>query len=148
INSFSSCSPTTPGDAARRACAGPPNSVPLRSPTLVRKAGRPLALAMHEGRPLPMAFIRPPAEWVGMIEDLFTLPTARRRQRHGHHSAFADRPCGTGCHTVFLGALADEDTGGRVRAGALPNLRARIGHQPAHQLWWRPMLDEDEGPCK
>ena len=45
----------------------------------------------------------------GMIEDLFTLPSARRQGiATGMIAAFTDRLREAGCHTIFLGALATE----------------------------------------
>ena len=60
---------------------------------------------------------------VGMIEDLFTLPTHRRK---GVATAmivgFVDRLRAGGCDTVFLGALANE---------APKQLNRRLGFEPA-----------------
>ena len=59
---------------------------------------------------------------VGMIEDLFTLPSARRKGiATAMISAFADRLRGAGSHTIFLGALASE---------APKQLYARLGFRP------------------
>ncbi len=59
---------------------------------------------------------------VGMIEDLFTLPSARRQGvATAIIAAFADALRAGGCHTVFLGALASE---------APKRLYARLGFRP------------------
>ncbi len=48
-------------------------------------------------------------ESVGIIEDLFVLPSARRRGvATGMIAAFVDRLRGDGCQTIFQGALADD----------------------------------------
>jgi predicted GNAT family acetyltransferase len=57
-----------------------------------------------------------------MIEDLFTLPEARRRGiATAMIAAFADRLHAQGCHTIFLGALATEPP---------KHLYARLGFHP------------------
>ena len=59
---------------------------------------------------------------VGMIEDVFTLPAARRRGvARGVIAAFVDRLHVTGSRTIFLGALADDRP---------KRLYARLGFQP------------------
>ena len=59
----------------------------------------------------------------GMIEYLFTLPSARRQGiATGMIAAFTDRLHEAGCHTIFLGALASE----RPKL-----LYARLGFHPA-----------------
>ncbi len=58
----------------------------------------------------------------GMIEDLFTLPAARRQGvATGLIAAFTDCLRGAGCHPVFLGALATEQP---------RHLYARLGFRP------------------
>jgi GNAT superfamily N-acetyltransferase len=60
---------------------------------------------------------------VGMIEDLFTVPTARLRGvARGMIAAFVDRLHAAGCRTIFLGALADDRP---------KRLYARLGFKPA-----------------
>jgi predicted GNAT family acetyltransferase len=57
-----------------------------------------------------------------MIEDLFTLPSARRGGiATAMIAAFTDRLRAAGCHTVFLGALASEQP---------KHLYARLGFRP------------------
>ena len=57
-----------------------------------------------------------------MIEDLFTLPSARRKGvATAIIAAFADRLYESGGHTVFLGALTSE---------APKRLYARLGFRP------------------
>lgn len=59
---------------------------------------------------------------VGMIEDLFTLPSARRRGvATAVIAAFVDRLQALGGHTIFLGALASETP---------KRLYARLGFHP------------------
>jgi GNAT superfamily N-acetyltransferase len=59
---------------------------------------------------------------VGMIEDLFTLPSARRKGvATSMIAAFADRLHDSGSHTIFLGALASE---------APKRLYGRLGFRP------------------
>jgi len=58
----------------------------------------------------------------GMIEDLFTLPSARRRGiATAMMARFTERLRAGGCHTVFIGALANE---------APKQLYARLGFRP------------------
>ena len=58
----------------------------------------------------------------GMIEDLFTLQSARRRGiATAMIAAFTDRLRGSGCRTIFIGALATEQP---------KHLYARLGFQP------------------
>jgi predicted GNAT family acetyltransferase len=58
----------------------------------------------------------------GMIEDLFTLQSARRRGiATAMIAAFTDRLRSAGCHTIFLGALASEQP---------KHLYARLGFRP------------------
>jgi predicted GNAT family acetyltransferase len=71
----------------------------------------------------------------GMIEDLFTLPSARRRGiATAMIAAFTDRLRAAGCHTVFLGALATEQP---------KHLYARLGFQPVAlaRAWIRKLPD-------
>ena len=79
---------------------------------LIRQEGRPVAYGACAAAP-----------WgAGMIEDLFTLPEARRQGvATGMIAAFVDRLRNAGCHTVFLGALAEE---------APKALYARLGFRP------------------
>jgi GNAT superfamily N-acetyltransferase len=59
---------------------------------------------------------------VGMIEDLFTLQSARRKGiATAMIAAFTDRLRASGCHAVFLGALASEQP---------KHLYARLGFRP------------------
>jgi GNAT superfamily N-acetyltransferase len=59
----------------------------------------------------------------GMIEDLFTLQSARRRGiATAMIAAFTDRLRAACCHTIFLGALATEQP---------KHLYARLGFRPA-----------------
>ena len=57
-----------------------------------------------------------------MIEDLFTLPTARHRGiATAMIAALADHLRASGCHTIFLGALGSEQP---------KHLDARLGFRP------------------
>lgn len=79
---------------------------------LARQDGEPIAYGAHATAP----------NGAGMIEDLFTLPSARRR---GFATAmiayFVDQLRNDHCHTIFLGALANEPA---------KNLYARLGFRP------------------
>lgn len=79
---------------------------------LVMQDGAPVAYGAHAAAP----------NGAGIIEDLFTLPSARRQGlATGMIAAFADRLRDAGCHTVFLGALATEQP---------KHLYARLGFRP------------------
>lgn len=79
---------------------------------LVIQDGEPVAYGAHAIAP----------NGVGMIEDLFTLPTARRRGvATAMIAAFSDRLRASGCRTIFLGALASEHP---------KHLYARLGFRP------------------
>ncbi len=68
-----------------------------------------LYLAIEDGTPVAYGGCAAAPGGVGMIEDLFTLPEARRRGvARGLIADFVDRLRGAGCRTVFLGALADD----------------------------------------
>jgi predicted GNAT family acetyltransferase len=57
-----------------------------------------------------------------MIDDLFTLPSERRRGViTGVIAAFVDELRAEGCHTIFLGALANDQP---------KLLYARLGFRP------------------
>jgi GNAT superfamily N-acetyltransferase len=74
--------------------------------------GVPVAYGAHAAAP----------NGAGMIEDLFTLPSARRRGiASAMIAAFTDRLRAAGCHTIFLGALATEQP---------KHLYARLGFHP------------------
>ena len=61
--------------------------------------GIPVAYGAHAAAP----------NGAGMIEDLFTLQSARRRGiATAMIAAFATRLRDAGCHTIFVGALATE----------------------------------------
>jgi GNAT superfamily N-acetyltransferase len=92
---------------------------------LVLRDGRPVAYGAHAAAP----------NGAGMIEDLFTLPSARRQGiTTAMIAAFADRLRSAGCHTVFLGALASEDP---------KHLYARLGFRPVTltRSWVRKLPD-------
>jgi GNAT superfamily N-acetyltransferase len=66
-------------------------------------------LACLNGRPVGYGAYAAAPNGAGMIEDLFTLPSARRRGiATAMISAFTDRLRTIGCQTIFLGALASE----------------------------------------
>jgi GNAT superfamily N-acetyltransferase len=79
-------------------------------------------LAIQDGVPVAYGAHAAAPNGAGMIEDLFTLKSARRR---GIATAmivtFAERLRAAGCHTIFLGALADEEP---------KHLYARLGFHP------------------
>ena len=79
-------------------------------------------LTMKNGVPVAYgAFVAAP-NGAGMIEDLFTAPSARREGvATGMIAAFADRLRAVGCKPIFLGALATERP---------KSLYARLGFRP------------------
>jgi GNAT superfamily N-acetyltransferase len=79
-------------------------------------------LAMRDGIPVAYGAHAAAPNGVGMIEDLFTLQSSRRRGiATAMIAAFTDRLRGVGCHTIFLGALATEQP---------KHLYARLGFHP------------------
>ena len=79
-------------------------------------------LVMQNGAPVAYGAYAAAPNGAGMIEDLFTLPSARRQGlATGLIAAFADRLRVAGCHTIFLGALASEQP---------KHLYARLGFRP------------------
>jgi len=79
-------------------------------------------LATRLGVPVAYGAYAAAPNGAGMIEDLFTLQSARRRGiATAMIAAFTDRLRGVGCHTVFLGALATEQP---------KYLYARLGFRP------------------
>jgi predicted GNAT family acetyltransferase len=66
-------------------------------------------LAMREGIPVAYGAHAAAPNGAGMIEDLFTLQSARRRGiATAMIAAFATRLRDAGCHTIFVDALATE----------------------------------------
>jgi GNAT superfamily N-acetyltransferase len=66
-------------------------------------------LAMREGIPVAYGAHAAAPNGAGMIEDLFTLQSARRRGiATAMIAAFTARLRDAGCHTIFLGALATQ----------------------------------------
>ena len=93
-------------------------------------------LAMLDGAPVAYGAYAAAPNGAGMIEDLFTLPAARRRGiATGMIAAFTDRLRAAGCHTVFLGALAAEQP---------KHLYSRLGFRPAMLAgtWVRKLPDK------
>ncbi|MGJ4904612.1 GNAT family N-acetyltransferase [Bradyrhizobium sp. HKCCYLS2058] len=79
---------------------------------IAEQNGVPVAYGAHAAAP----------NGVGMIEDLFTLQSARRRGiASAIIAAFTERLRAGGCHTIFLGALATEQP---------KHLYARLGFKP------------------
>jgi predicted GNAT family acetyltransferase len=79
-------------------------------------------LAMWDGAPTAYGACAKAPNGAGMIEDLFTLPSARRRGiATGMIAALTDRLRSSGCQPIFIGALAT-DTPKR--------LYARLGFRP------------------
>src|SRR6185369_8764801 len=63
-------------------------------------------MAIQDGHPVAYGAHAVAPNGAGMIEDLFTLPSARRGGvAAAMIAAFTDRLRAAGCHTVFLGAL-------------------------------------------
>jgi GNAT superfamily N-acetyltransferase len=89
-------------------------------------------LVMLGGAPVAYGAFAAAPNGAGIIEDLFTLPSARRQGlATGLIAAFADRLRAAGCHTIFLGALATEQP---------KHLYARLGFRPVSlaRMWVRP----------
>lgn len=83
-------------------------------------------LAMLDGSPVAYGAVAKAPNGVGVIEDLFTLPSARRRGiATGMIAAFVDRLRASGSSTIILGALATEDP---------KRLYARLGFRPVALL--------------
>ena len=79
-------------------------------------------LAWMEGEAVAYGAIAVAPSGAGMVEDLFTLPTYRRRGiASGMIAAFADELRARGCTCIFLGAMVGE----RARL-----LYAKLGFQP------------------
>ncbi len=79
-------------------------------------------LIIQDGAPVAYGAYAIAPNGVGMIEDLFTLPTARRRGiATAMIAAFSDRLRASGCRVIFLGALASEQP---------KHLYARLGFCP------------------
>jgi GNAT superfamily N-acetyltransferase len=79
-------------------------------------------LAMQDGEPVAYGAHAAAPNGAGMIEDLFTLQSARRRGiATAMIAAFTARLRDAGCHTIFLGALAGEQA---------KHLYARLGFRP------------------
>ncbi|MBP6013523.1 MAG: GNAT family N-acetyltransferase [Alphaproteobacteria bacterium] len=79
-------------------------------------------LAIQDSQPVAYGAHAAAPNGAGMIEDLFTLQSARRKGiATAMIAAFADRLRAAGCHTIFLGALSTE---------APKHLYARLGFCP------------------
>jgi GNAT superfamily N-acetyltransferase len=79
-------------------------------------------LAIQDGVAVAYGALAAAPNGAGMIEDLFTLQSARRRGiATAMIVAFTDRLRSTGCHTIFIGALATEQP---------KHLYARLGFHP------------------
>jgi GNAT superfamily N-acetyltransferase len=66
-------------------------------------------LAIKDGLPVAYGAFAAAPNGAGIIEDLFTLPSARRQGiATAMIAAFTDRLPEAGCHTIFLGAHATE----------------------------------------
>lgn len=79
-------------------------------------------LVIRNGEPVAYGAYAAGPNGVGMIEDLFTLPIARRQGvATSMIAAFSDRLRSRDCHTIFLGALASERP---------KHLYARLGFRP------------------
>jgi len=79
-------------------------------------------LAMRDGRPVAFGAYAIASNGVGMIDELFTLPSARREGvATGIIAEFTDRLRAQGCRIVFLGALTGETA---------KHLYAKLGFRP------------------
>lgn len=90
-------------------------------------------LAMQDGNAVAYGAHAAAPNGAGMIEDLFTLPLARRRGiATAMIARFTDRLRASGCHTVFIGAVANEQP---------KQLYARLGFHPVtlSRMWVKPI---------
>jgi GNAT superfamily N-acetyltransferase len=79
-------------------------------------------LAIRDGIPVAYGAYAAAFNGAGIIDDLFTLQSARRRGiATAMIAVFTDRLRASGCHTIFLGALATEQP---------KRLYARLGFRP------------------
>ena len=88
-------------------------------------------LVLQNGAPVAYGSCAVAPGGVGMIEDLFTLPSARRQGlATGLVAVFTDQLIAAGCDVVFLGAFAD---------AAPKRLYARLGFRPVTltRVWMR-----------
>jgi GNAT superfamily N-acetyltransferase len=93
-------------------------------------------LATQDGVPVAYGAHAAAPNGAGMIEDLFTLQSARRRGiATAMIAAFTGRLRAGGCHTIFLGALATEQP---------KRLYARLGFHPVmlSRAWVRELPAE------
>jgi len=82
----------------------------------------PFHLAIKDGVPVAYGAYAAAPNGAGIVEDLFTLQSARRRGvATAMIAIFTDRLRAAGCHTIFLGALATEQP---------KHLYARLGFRP------------------
>jgi GNAT superfamily N-acetyltransferase len=94
-------------------------------------------LAMQDGMAVAYGAHAAAPNGAGMIEDLFTLQSARRRGiATAMIAAFTDRLRGAGCHTIFIGALATEQP---------KHLYARLGFRPVMlaRAWVRELANRE-----
>lgn len=92
-------------------------------------------LAIRDGVPVAYGAYAAAPNGAGMIDDLFTLPSARRLGiATAMIAAFTARLREAGCHTIFLGALASERP---------KHLYARLGFHPVTLVrsWVRKLRD-------
>ena len=97
-------------------------------------------LAIHDGTPIAYGACGAAPNGAGMIEDLYTTPSMRRRGvGTGLIAAFVDRLRAAGCHTIFLGALAhDQPKRLYARLGFRPGTLARMWVGPLRAIWQAP----------
>jgi predicted GNAT family acetyltransferase len=92
-------------------------------------------LAIKDGVPIAYGGCAAAPNGAGMIEDLFTLPSARRQGViTGVIATFVDQLRADGRHTIFLGALANDRP---------KRLYARLGFRPVTlaRTWVRKLAD-------
>ena len=92
-------------------------------------------LAIEDGAPIAYGGCAAAPNGVGMIEDLFTLPSARRQGViTGVIATFVGQLRAAGRHTIFLGALANDRP---------KRLYARLGFRPVTlaRTWVRKLAD-------
>ena len=102
-----------------------------------KSPGYQFYLAMQGGEPVAYGARAAAPNGVGMIEDLFTLQTARRQGiATAIIATFADHLRSADCHSIFLGALAGEE---------VKRLYARLGFRPVMlaRSWVKEIPDRD-----
>ena len=139
----SSSSPITPKVLRTKGLDMPPEvSAGMVAGYRAKSGAYHFHLAIENGLPVAYGAHAAAPNGAGMIEDLFTLQSARRRGiAMAMIAAFADRLQAAGCHTIFLGALATERP---------KHLYARLGFHPVTlaRAWVRELSSTSRKPAE